>query len=151
ANLPPIEIGKHRFEVHIFPSPDFHMINFTFKEVGNESLSNHNALNKRLYELCSYSAGRAYTNDFLTSSTILDYKEYGDTPWHHAQKCGFSRSEWEKVRNIYVLRAAVMTYCLRDEEHFEEFWEQLQAIFVKKLTQIVDEEDKKARLRLEPD
>ncbi|KLU15331.1 MULTISPECIES: pyridoxal phosphate-dependent decarboxylase family protein [Xenorhabdus] len=150
ANLPPIEIGKHRFEVHIFPSPDFHMINFTFKEIGSESLSNHNALNKRLYELCSYSTGRAYANDFLTSSTILDYKEYGDTPWHYAEKCGFSRSEWEKVRNIYVLRAAVMTYCLRNEEHFEEFWQQLQAIFVKKLNQILDEEEKKSRLRLEP-
>ncbi|MBI6547344.1 pyridoxal phosphate-dependent decarboxylase family protein [Xenorhabdus lircayensis] len=146
ANLPPIEVGKHRFEAHIMPSPDFHMINFTFKEIGNENLNNHNALNKRLYELCSYSTGRAYTNDFLTSSTTLDYKEYGDTPWHYAEKCGFSRSEWEKVRRIYVLRAAVMTYCLRNEEHFEEFWQQLQTIFVKKLNQLVDEEEKKAWL-----
>ncbi|OTA19938.1 putative decarboxylase involved in desferrioxamine biosynthesis [Xenorhabdus beddingii] len=148
TNLPPIAVGKHQFEVHIMPSPDFHMINFTFKEVGNENLNSHNALNKRLYELCSYSTGRAYANDFLTSSTILNYKEYGDTPRHYAEQCGFSRSEWEKVRRIYVLRAAVMTYCLRDEEHFNEFWEQLQSIFVKKLNQLVDEEEKKARLEL---
>ncbi|MDX7988650.1 tyrosine decarboxylase [Xenorhabdus sp. 12] len=145
GNLPPIEVGKHRFEVHTMPSPDFHMINFTFKEVGNNSLNNHNELNKRLYELCSYSTGRAYTNDFITSSTILDYKEYGDTPWLYAENCGFSRNEWEKVHRIYVLRAAVMTYSLRNEEHFEEFWQQLQAIFVKKLNQLVDEEEKKAR------
>ncbi|WP_237388073.1 pyridoxal phosphate-dependent decarboxylase family protein [Xenorhabdus sp. Sc-CR9] len=142
VGMPPIEVGKHRFEAHIMSSPDFHMINFTFKEVGNDSLLNHNVLNKRLYELCSYSTGRAYTNDFLTSSTILDYKEYGDTPWFYAEKCGFSRSEWEKVRCVYVLRAAVMTYCLRNEEHFEEYWQQLQAIFVKKLNQLVDEENK---------
>ncbi|PHM45363.1 putative decarboxylase involved in desferrioxamine biosynthesis [Xenorhabdus mauleonii] len=146
GKLPPIEVGKHRFEVHIMPSPDFHMINFTFKEAGNNSLSNHNELNKRLYELCSYSTGRAYTNDFITSSTILDYKEYGDTPWRYAEKCGFSRSEWEKVHRIYVLRAAVMTYSLRNEEYFEEFWQQLHTIFVKKLNQLVDEEEKKARL-----
>ncbi|PHM49493.1 pyridoxal phosphate-dependent decarboxylase family protein [Xenorhabdus miraniensis] len=147
ANMSPIEAGKHRFEVHVMPSPDFHMINFTFKEIGNENLESHNALNKRLYELCSYSTGRAYTNDFLTSSTILDYKEYGDTPRHYAERCGFSRSEWDKIRRIFVLRAAVMTYCLRDEEHFEEFWNQLQAIFAKKLNQLVDEEEKKARLK----
>ncbi|AOM39979.1 pyridoxal phosphate-dependent decarboxylase family protein [Xenorhabdus hominickii] len=145
ANLAPIEVGMHRFEVHIMPFPDFHMINFTFKEVGNESLTRHNALNKRLYELCSYYTGRAYANDFLTSSTILDYKEYGDTPQHYAEKCGFSRSEWEKTRRIYVLRAAVMTSCLRNEEHFEEFWQKLQAIFVSKLNQLVDEEEKKVR------
>ncbi|MDX7990983.1 pyridoxal phosphate-dependent decarboxylase family protein [Xenorhabdus littoralis] len=150
AAFPPIEVGKHQFEVHIMPSPDFHMINFTFKEIGNESLKNHNALNKRLYELCSYSTGRAYANDFLTSSTILDYKEYGDTPWHYAKKCGFNRDEWEKVHRIYVLRAAVMTYCLRNEEHFEEFWNQLQTIFVKKINQLVDEEEKKTRLMSEP-
>ncbi|MBD2791503.1 pyridoxal-dependent decarboxylase [Xenorhabdus szentirmaii] len=146
STLPPIAVGKHRFEVHTMLSPDFHMINFTFKEIGNESLNNHNALNKRLYELCSYSTGRAYTNDFLTSSTALDYKEYGDTPWHYAEKCGFSREEWEKVHRIYVLRAAIMTYCLRNEEHFQEFWQQLNAIFIKKLNQLVDEEEKKSRL-----
>ncbi|MGJ0576835.1 pyridoxal phosphate-dependent decarboxylase family protein [Xenorhabdus bovienii] len=148
ANMPPIEVGEYRFKMHIMPTPDFHMINFTFKEVGNTSLINHNALNKRIYELCSYSSGRAYSNDFLTSSTILDYKEYGDTPWYYAEKCGFSHSEWEKTRCVYVLRAAVMTHCLRNEEHFEEHWNQLQAIFVRKLTQLVDEEEKKLRQML---
>ncbi|CAM3308808.1 pyridoxal-dependent decarboxylase [Xenorhabdus nematophila] len=146
ANMPSIEVGKHRFKAHIMSSPDFHMINFTFKEIGNDNLANHNVLNKRLYELCSYAVGRAYTNDFLTSSTILDYKEYGNTPWYYAEKCGFSRSEWEKVRCIYVLRAAVMTYCLRDEENFEEYWQQLQVTFIKKLNQLVDQEAKKFRL-----
>ncbi|MDR0218442.1 MAG: tyrosine decarboxylase [Enterobacteriaceae bacterium] len=150
-NMPPIQVGKYQFEMHIMPEPDFHMINFSFKETGNNSLLNHNALNRRIYELCSYSSGRAYTNDFLTSATILDYKEYGDTPWHYAEQCGFSYDEWENIHNIYVLRAAVMTHCLRNEEHFEEYWEQLKSIFIKKLTQIVDEKEKSLHQKLNAD
>ncbi|PHM67625.1 putative decarboxylase involved in desferrioxamine biosynthesis [Xenorhabdus stockiae] len=141
-SMQPIKVGKYQFETHIMPSPDFHMINFSFKEIGNNSLMNHNALNKRIYELCSYSTERAYTNDFITSSTMLGYKDYGDTPQHYAEQCGFSQSEWEKIHHIYVLRAAVMTHCLRDQEHFEEYWEQLKSIFVKKLIQLVDEQEK---------
>ncbi|WP_047681473.1 MULTISPECIES: pyridoxal-dependent decarboxylase [Xenorhabdus] len=151
TNMQPIKVEKYQFETYIMPTPDFHMINFSFKEVGNTSLLNHNALNKRIYELCSYSTGRAYANDFLTSSTILDYKEYGDTPRYYAEQCGFSYSEWQAVHHIYILRAAVMTHCLRNEEHFEEYWEQLKFIFVRKLTQIVDEKEKQLHQRLDFD
>ncbi|OTA18202.1 putative decarboxylase involved in desferrioxamine biosynthesis [Xenorhabdus vietnamensis] len=144
TNIPLIKIGKYCFKMHIMPAPDFHMINFSFKEINDTSLLNHNALNKRIYEICSYSSGRAYTNDFLTSSTMLDYKEYGDIPKYYSEQCGFSHHEWEEIRCIYVLRAAVMTHSFHNVEHFEEYWKELKSIFVKKLTQIVDEEEKKS-------
>ncbi|MCE1787588.1 tyrosine decarboxylase, partial [Enterobacter hormaechei] len=96
-----------------------HMVNFTFKEQGNDDLIHHNRLNKRMYELCSYASGRTYTNDFLTSSTSLGYEEYGDTPWHYVASCGFDQKEWQKVHRLYVLRAAVMTHCLRNADDFD--------------------------------
>ncbi|AWK42101.1 tyrosine decarboxylase [Photorhabdus laumondii subsp. laumondii] len=139
----PLVVDKRRFEIHAMPNPDFHMVNFTFKEQGNDDLIHHNRLNKRMYELCSYASGRTYTNDFLTSSTSLGYEEYGDTPWHYVASCGFDQKEWQKVHRLYVLRAAVMTHCLRNADDFDEYWERLQKIFIHKLTQFIDEEEKK--------
>lgn len=142
AAAKPLTVGRRQFEVRPIMHPDFHMVNFTFKEIGNDSLEDHNRLNKKMYEICSYASGRTYTNDFLTSSTSLSVEEYGDTPWHYVASRGFSRAEWDKVESVYILRAAVMTHFLRKAEDFDAYWEQLREVFAAKLAQIVDMEDK---------
>lgn len=136
------EIDGRKFQIVAMPAPDFHMVNFMFQEVGNYSLEKQNQLNKRLYELCSYAAGRSYTNDFLTSSTSLTAEEYGDNPQNFCRFMGFSDKEWEKTHSLYVLRAAIMTHCLRDKQHFNDFWLELKSIFESKLQQLIDEENK---------
>lgn len=138
----PFNIDGRQFTIIAMPDPDFHMINFMFRELGNPSLEKQNRLNKRLYELCSYAAGRTYSNDFLTSSTSLTFEEYGDNPLNLCREANFSESEWHKVQSVYVLRAAIMTHCLRDKQHFKNYWEELAAIFEDKLQQLVDEENK---------
>lgn len=140
----PIVVGNRRFELRPLMHPDFHMVNFTFKEIGNPSLEDHNRLNQRMYEVCSYSSGRTYSNDFLTSSTSLAFDEYGDTPWMYAESRGFSRKEWDKTRSVYILRSAVMTHFLRDPQGFEDYWTNLRAIFAEKLGHIIDMEAKEA-------
>ncbi|MBV2190984.1 pyridoxal phosphate-dependent decarboxylase family protein [Providencia rettgeri] len=138
----PFIIEERQFSIIAMPTPDFHMINFMFREIGNTSLEKQNQLNKRLYELCSYAAGRSYSNDFLTSSTSLTYEEYGDNPLSLCRDAQFSDSEWHKVRSIYVLRAAIMTHCLRDRAHFETYWMELKNIFEDKLQHLINEENK---------
>jgi tyrosine decarboxylase len=140
----PIVVGNRRFELRPLMHPDFHMVNFTFKEIGNPSLEDHNRLNQRMYEVCSYSSGRTYSNDFLTSSTSLAFDEYGDTPWIYAESRGFSRKEWDKTQSVYILRAAVMTHFLRDPQGFEDYWTNLREIFAEKLGHIIDMEAKEA-------
>lgn len=138
----PFIIGDREFSIIAMPEPDFHMINFMFHESGNTSLEKQNLLNKRLYELCSYAAGRSYSNDFLTSSTSLTHEEYGDNPLNLSRLANFADDEWHKVHSIYVLRAAIMTHCLRDKSHFENYWMELKNIFEDKLQQLIDEENK---------
>lgn len=138
----PFIMGDREFSIIVMPSPDFHMINFMFHESGNTSLEKQNLLNKRLYELCSYAAGRSYSNDFLTSSTSLTYEEYGDNPLNLCRLAHFPDDEWHNVHSIYVLRAAIMTHCLRDKSHFENYWAELRNIFEDKLQQLIDEENK---------
>lgn len=138
----PFIIEERQFSIIAMPTPDFHMINFMFREIGNTSLEKQNQLNKRLYELCSYAAGRSYSNDFLTSSTSLTHEEYGDNPLSLCRDAQFSDNEWYKVRSIYVLRAAIMTHCLRDRAHFETYWMELKNIFEDKLQHLINEENK---------
>lgn len=138
----PFLIDGRQFSIIAMPTPDFHMINFMFRESGNSSLEKQNQLNKRLYELCSYAAGRSYSNDFLTSSTSLTYEEYGDNPLNLCREAQFSDDEWHKVRSIYVLRAAIMTHCLRDSEQFATYWAELKNIFGDKLQLLINEENK---------
>lgn len=140
----PFDVDGRKFEICAMSSPDFHMVNFMFKEVGNTSLEKQNQLNKRLYELCSFAAGRSYTNDFLTSSTSLTFEEYGDNPRNFCRDSGFSDQEWQKVHSLYVLRAAIMTHCLRDKQHFADFWAELRNIFEGKLQQLIDDENKRS-------
>ncbi|WPA93696.1 pyridoxal-dependent decarboxylase [Providencia zhijiangensis] len=139
----PFVIDGREFTLAAMPAPDFHMINFMFRETGNTSLEKQNQLNKRLYELCSYAAGRTYANDFLTSSTSLTHEEYGDNPQNLCLEANFKEEEWHKVHSIYVLRAAIMTHCLRDKQHFESYWNELRNIFEDKLQQLIDEENKR--------
>lgn len=139
----PFVIDGREFTLAAMPAPDFHMINFMFRETGNTSLEKQNQLNKRLYELCSYAAGRTYANDFLTSSTSLTHEEYGDNPQNLCLEANFKEEEWHKVHSIYVLRAAIMTHCLRDKQHFENYWNELRNIFEDKLQQLIDEENKR--------
>lgn len=139
----PFVIDGREFTLAAMPAPDFHMINFMFRETGNTSLEKQNQLNKRLYELCSYAAGRTYANDFLTSSTSLTHEEYGDNPQNLCLEANFKEEEWHKVHSIYVLRAAIMTHCLRDKQHFDNYWNELRNIFEDKLQQLIDEENKR--------
>ncbi|WEM44697.1 pyridoxal-dependent decarboxylase (plasmid) [Photobacterium sp. DA100] len=146
ATAEPLVVQGRRFEVRPLMHPDFHMVNFTFKEIGNDSLADHNRLNQRIYELCSYASGRTYTKDFLTSSTSLSVDEYGQIPSTYAKSRGFSDQEWEAEGSVYILRSAVMTHFLRDEIRFNNYWNNLQEVFTDILTEIVDEENKQSKV-----
>mgnify|MGYP000600713403 CR=1 FL=1 len=117
-----IEVNGKTIEIHLLMFPDYHMVNFGFKEVGNPSLTDYNALNRKFYEKSSFMSGRTYQKNFLTSATSLTHEEYGDTPSIFAQRIGIGAGEWEKVQSVYILRAAVMTQFLRKKEVFDDYW-----------------------------
>lgn len=144
ALVKPFTVGDRHFEVRPVLHPDFHMVDFTFKEIGNNDLEDHNRLNKKMYEICSYASGRTYTNDFLTSSTSLSVHEYGETPYTYVASRGFPRSEWDRVQSVYILRSAVMTHFLHEPKRFEQYWVELCKIFAEKLTQIIEQEETEA-------
>ena len=132
-----LQCGECLVKAHLLMEPDYHMINFGFKEVGNNSLSDYNRLNERFYEESSFISGRTYQKNFMTSSTSLTREEYGDTPLSFVESMGISRHEWDKLESVYVLRAAVMTQFLREREVFESYWSDITAEFQSIITAIL--------------
>lgn len=137
---PEFRIGNRRFNVRPVLDPDFNMLNFTFMDLDRPELAYHNALNQKMYNLCSYVSGRTYENNFMTSSTTLSRDEYGDAPAYFVKQRGLPASDWETLPSFYMQRASIMTVFLGDEERFNAYWEELLTIWKDKLTRVVEEE-----------
>ncbi|CAH0532897.1 Histidine decarboxylase [Vibrio stylophorae] len=144
-SAPVFNVDGRQFQLNLMMQPDFHMVNFTLKELGDDTLVGHNALNQKVYHYSSYLSGRPYDKSFLTSSTTLSRHEHGEAPAHFAAQMGFAASEWENTQEVYILRAAVMTHFLRDRARFEAYWQELLAIFERILQQIVEDEARLVR------
>jgi len=130
------QCGERQIKAHLLMEPDYHMINFGFKEIGNNSLADYNKLNERFYEESSFISGRTYQKNFMTSSTSLTREEYGDAPFSFVESMGISRQEWDSLESVYVLRAAVMTQFLRERDVFESYWSDIAAEFQSIITAI---------------
>tara|TARA_E500000178_G_C17014721_1_gene752328 strand:- start:687 stop:2549 length:1863 start_codon:yes stop_codon:yes gene_type:complete len=133
--------GERQFRTHLMMHPDYHMVNFGFKEVGNDCLKKYNILNQRFYEATSFISGRTFQKNFLTSSTSLSQAEHGGAPEAFVQQMGFSLEQWEQEGKVYVLRAAVMTQFLRDRQEFEEYWLAISQEFQHLITNILHQID----------
>jgi glutamate/tyrosine decarboxylase-like PLP-dependent enzyme len=117
-----MQVGGRTFQVAPLTEPDFNIVVFAFNEAGNTSLEVMDALNQAIYAHCSYTSGPVYAEDFLTSKTTLRYEDYGTAPQTLVAKLGIPAGEWERVRQVYVLRACVMTPYLTSSATYAEYW-----------------------------
>jgi tyrosine decarboxylase len=118
-----VEVEGRRFRVASLTKPDFNIVDFAFNEEGNASLEAMNDLNHQLYKRCSYKSGPVYREDFITSKTSLSFETYGDAPRMFAAKLGIPDEEWDKIRNVHVLRSCVLTPWLTRDAPFDEYWQ----------------------------
>lgn len=141
--------GSHRFynlisqlsfkvkdkEIEVYPlvRPDLNMVDYVFKEKGNDSLVAMNKLNHDVYDEASYVKGNIYNNDFITSHTDFAVEEYGNSPLNFVKSLGFTEDEWNKTQKVTVLRAAVMTPYMNQEDVFEEYAEKIKVALQEKL------------------
>jgi tyrosine decarboxylase len=119
---PPYEKDGRRFRIHPLVRPDFNMVDFAVHEEGNPSLAEMNALNQRLWELCSHKSGPLYSTDFITSKTALTREEYGDAPGQFVASLGIPEAEWARLGRVYVLRSCVLTPYLAQRTTFVDYW-----------------------------
>ena len=130
------KVGDKEIEVHPLTYPDFNMVDYVFKEKGNDDLVAMNKLNHDVYDYSSYVKGSIYGNEFLTSHTDFVIPDYGNSPLQFVNQLGFSDEEWNRAGKVTVLRASVMTPYMNKEEHFEEYAEKIKAALQEKLEKI---------------
>ncbi|WP_165005716.1 MULTISPECIES: tyrosine decarboxylase [unclassified Enterococcus] len=130
------KVGDKEIEVHPLTYPDFNMVDYVFKEKGNDDLVAMNKLNHDVYDYSSYVKGSIYGNEFLTSHTDFAIPDYGNSPLQFVNNLGFSDDEWNRAGKVTVLRASVMTPYMNKEEHFEEYAEKIKAALQEKLEKI---------------
>ena len=134
------EVNGRKFKTFTSPDPDFHMINWSVKEVNDDSLEAHNKMNEFLYEKCSVLGAKFQDEDFIVSSTSFTEEEYREAPWAYAKKMGYSRAEWDKVQSIYSLRSTCMGPFLKNKETFDRFAPIMRDYFVKVITEYVNKQ-----------
>lgn len=130
------KVGDKEIEVHPLTYPDFNMVDYVFKEKGNDDLVAMNKLNHDVYDYSSYVKGSIYGNEFLTSHTDFAIPDYGNSPLQFVNQLGFSDEEWNRAGKVTVLRASVMTPYMNKAENFEEYAGKIKAALQEKLEKI---------------
>lgn len=132
------DIGNVKVRAHPLNVPDFNMIDWVFKVDGDNSLTNMNSLNEKLFNLSSYLVGDDYKNKFLTSHTSFSIDDYGVSPLPFIESLGFDKTEWFEVRSVNLLRAAIMTPYLNNNEMFDFYSSAIKEVIHQRLLQIID-------------
>ena len=131
-------VGGKKIILNTLIRPDFNMVDYVFKEKGNDDLVAMNKLNHDVYDYASYVKGNIYNNEFITSHTDFAIPDYGNSPLKFVNSLGFSDEEWNRAGKVTVLRAAVMTPYMNDKEEFDVYAPKIQAALQEKLEQIYD-------------
>ncbi|MCI2955664.1 tyrosine decarboxylase [Staphylococcus caprae] len=132
-NQQSFKVGDKEIEVHSLVRPDFNMVDYVFKEKGNNDLVEMNKLNHAFYEQASYVAENIYNNEFITSHTEFAISDYGNSPLNFVKDLGFSEEEWYRAGKVTILRAAVLTPYMNEQENFEKYVPKIQAAMQDKL------------------
>lgn len=125
--------------IKVYPlnHPDFNMVDWVFKEDGNNDLAAINKLNEEMFDYSSYMEGDVYNNNFITSHTTFPYDDYGDSPMDFVERMGVSEDEWNKVHEVTLLRAAIMSPYLNSDRVFDYYAKEIKKAMEQKLKMIL--------------
>ncbi|MGL4695439.1 tyrosine decarboxylase [Enterococcus larvae] len=125
-------------EVHPLNHPDFNMVDWVFKEQGCKDLKAINELNEKMFDYSSYLEGDVYTERFITSHTTFTQADYGDSPIKFVERMGLELDQWQKEKQVTLLRAAIMTPYLTDDKIFDFYTTAITKAMEAKLNEIIE-------------
>jgi tyrosine decarboxylase len=134
------EVSGRTFEAYPLNDPDFNMVDWVFREKGCDDLEEINRFNELMFDYSSYMDTDVYTNRFITSHTTFAREDYGDSPLPFVEKMGLPKSEWERVGQVTLLRAAIMTPYMADDKVFAWYSEAVRKAVAKKIEVVLEAE-----------
>ena len=136
------KVNGKEIQAHILTDPDFNMINWTYQEVGNNSLADMNKLTRAFFEYTSSSkGGNLYNLDFVTSHTVFAKDIYGDSPLTFIKSLGINGDEWNQEKKLVIMRASCMSPYAWDEKNFDYWAPRIKEAMQNILQEIADRED----------
>jgi tyrosine decarboxylase len=118
-----LEVGGEEFVVQpLLANPDFNIICYAFNFKTGTSLKKMNNLNQKIYDATSYKSGPVYADDWITSKTELNIKDYGDAPLAFVKKLGISEKEWHRTGKVYVLRSCILHPWIANRSTYPARW-----------------------------
>lgn len=131
------DVNGKTIEVYPVNKPDFNMVDWVYKEKGNTDLAAQNALNEKMYDYTVYLTGPVYLNRFLSSHTTFSQDEYGDSPLPFVESIGYTKDDWDKTKQLTIMRAAIMTPYVNNDELFNFYANAIKEAMQKKLEEVV--------------
>ncbi|MDL2246263.1 hypothetical protein LJB96_01455 [Methanobrevibacter sp. OttesenSCG-928-K11] len=119
--------------------PDFNIVCLAFNEKDNDDLKKMNDLNMEFYNKSSFVSGRMFSNDWITSHTVLSVDDYGDAPVSFIKRLGISKDEWDKNKSVTVVRLCTLNPFLSHEEDLDELWTKYIDIWKEKIKEIASQ------------
>jgi len=106
-----IPVGSRRVTIRarLLAPPDLNILCFGLKAAADARLARMNALNKRVFKRFSIEEVDSKPRRFILSSTTLTREEYGDAPLRFLRAMGISGAEWQRTRELFLLRAVVLS------------------------------------------
>lgn len=132
-----VKVGDKVVRVEPLTCPDFNMVDFIFNVEGNKSLEALDQLNHELYDLSSIMSPNIYANEFVTSHTDFSMADYADSPLDVLERLDIPKEEWDRIKDLTLLRACVLSPFLNNPETFKIYIEKIEESIIKKLTLIL--------------
>ncbi len=118
-------------------NPDFNIVCLAFNYENNTDLGKMNDLNMDFYNKSSYISGPMFSNDWITSHTILSSDDYGEAPLPFVERLGISHDEWKKEGSVTVVRFCTLNPFLAHNNNLKDMWDKYVQIWKEKLEKII--------------
>ena len=93
-----------------------------YKVQGKTDSAKMNSFNETLFVMSAPFGQSILKSDFLTSNTDLTFSDYGDAPFGLAKDLGIDKKEMDKIHNIVVLRACLLTPYFVNPNVMKTYW-----------------------------
>lgn len=136
------EVNGHTIVSHVVYDPDFNMVDWVYKEEGNDSLKSMNDLTQAVMEYTTTAkGGKLYNMDIQLSDTSFEPDNYGDAPVKFIESLGMTADEYHKLGKLEVLRSSCMSPWMYDEDSVEYWSKEITAAIQDKLEKVAKNEN----------
>ena len=135
-NTAPFKIGDKTIVMKALTEPDFNIVDWAYNIEGNKDMAAMNAFNEALFDMSAPFGQPILKSDFLTSHTDLAFSDYGDAPYGLANELGIDKQQWDKVQNIVVLRACLLTPYFTNPNVLTTYWDDFMTSINSKIEEL---------------